>query len=684
MTEKKIYGMEAIAPNHRKLTHIQAKRLGALAQIDAKELAGATLGSLSEKLQWQVDPTWFLFRRICGKVVKKDPITGVEHPVPFATVVVEDTDCNLVSYFPKDRKWGWFFPLFCHREVLTTTKTDKCGNFCAWVPRFDIDWILHWRKLRICFGVIFRRPTLRDLLGPLYERPFPPIPGPDPGPLAALSNVQAGTLEGLAGPGGRQLAKKLAELRSTRAFGTLDVQAKDLLDVRAFDGELPPPLPEEFRRVLAGQAHAAGESRAKPHDAIRSAVAMQLGVDREAVERFNPNQFVGPFLRCFDINIPEWQLVLDVPDITFKVTQDINGDGVEETIYSEGMFDVRWDAGDISNLKLVTSPLAIESHSCETPTVVCGNVPAILFAGMMSLTDPGYFDSSQGYATRPNRPINAMGRPSAQTPFLWTLQLFGCVNIPGAKFYRVQLSNNDGGSFSPITGLTWKIFHLPAGPWQTVQEDGSGWYPVLPNPEQFELGTMVLEWPTPLLGKYVLKIEIGDLGKNVTASSATVAIQVDGTAPTVTFDNLKWKFASEPESAFNLPGRDLTGPCPTIHRGATPQDVEVQFDATVSAHHLRDAYIYTAGCGGGSANLLPTPPSNTSHWHDSVTDNSVFLTGRYAIPSGDLEGAYTFGCRANSRAMNPSGGDGGHLADWFYDPIYVGAQPEIRVAIVNA
>jgi hypothetical protein len=115
-----------------------------------------------------------------------------------------------------------------------------------------------------------------------------------------------------------------------------------------------------------------------------------------------------------------------------------------------------------------------------------------------------------------------------------------------------------------------------------------------------------------------------------------------------------------------------------------PQDVEVQFDVTVSAHHLRDASIYALDCGGGSANLMTNPPSNASHWHDSVTDNSVFLTGRYAIPSGDLEGAYTFGCRANSRAMNPSGGDGGHLLDWFYDPIYVGAQPEIRVAIVNA
>ena len=34
--------------------------------------------------------------------------------------------------------------------------------------------------------------------------------------------------------------------------------------------------------------------------------------------------------------------------------------------------------------------------------------------------------------------------------------------------------------------------------------------------------------------------------------------------------------------------------------------------------------------------------------------------------------------------MNPAGSDNGHLADWNYDPVYAYAQPEIRVAIVNA
>ncbi len=52
----------------------------------------------------------------------------------------------------------------------------------------------------------------------------------------------------------------------------------------------------------------------------------------------------GPFKRCFDVFVPKWVPMLDVPDITFRVLQDTNGDGVEEQVYGEAFFQVRWDA----------------------------------------------------------------------------------------------------------------------------------------------------------------------------------------------------------------------------------------------------------------------------------------------------------------------------------------------------
>ena len=670
---------EELAPDRRKLTKTQAARLGALAALDSKDLAGLTIADVTDKFKWKINPELLLFRKICGKVVKKDPVTGVEYPVPFATVHVQDTDCSLLWYFPNPWPWGWFFPLFCRREELATVTTDECGNFCVWIPRFDIDWILHWRKLRICFPDIFVRPSIGDLVR--IKRPFPP--DPDPGPLHGLP---VSLVEALSGPAGGKLAQRQFDVHASRTFGAPADDVEDASDVRAFEHEMPPPLPQEFRRAMSGQVDVGAKKGFDARDSIRATIAQRAGVDVKRLEALDLNRYIGPFKRCFDVFLPEWHLVLDVPDITFKVTQDTNGDGVEETIYSEGYFDVRWNAGPIPDVKLVASAIAKESHVCNTPDVVCGNVPALLFAGLMPLTDPpNYFNAATGYAKRPNRPIPPMGpRPDAETPFLGVLQLYGCVNVTNAQFYRVLLSTDDGGSFSAITGLQWNIYPIPPGPPVTVSADASGWYPVIPNPADFHPARMVIEWPTPTLGKHVLKIEIGDAAKAHIGESATVAIQTDNTAPTVTFNKLKWKFSFESDSHFDDPGRDLLVTCPTIRRGAVAQTIEVQFEATIAANHLRDGYIYVTTCAGASLTALPAPAPHTSHFHEDVSDNSEFLSGRFEILATYEEGAYTFGVRANSRAMNPAGGDGGHLADWEYDPVYSYSQPTIHVAIVDA
>jgi len=681
-----------IAPDQRKVTRIQAKRLAALANVSVSDLEQHTIAQLSERLKWKIDPALFLFRKICGKVVKKDPITGVEYPVPFATVHVEDTDCNLVSYFPKPWPWGWFFPFACHREVIGTTKTDQCGNFCVWVPRFDIDWILEWRRKRICFPIVFQRPSIADLLprlDPEVVGPWPPIPDPDPGPLKTLTTLPPSIIEALGGTRAGKLSLRVADTQATQSFGAPNQLPDELLSARAFENELPPPLPPEFHRALAGQGDVIAAKGASATEGIRSAIAMKLGLNPSAKELagLDPRRFIGPFFRCRDILVPEWHVILDVPDITFRVTQDTNGDGVEENIYSEGYFDVRWNAGPLPNVTLVASSTAKESRVCDTPVVPCGNVPAILFAGLMPLDNAAYFNATTGYTVRPNRPSNDgsvpsesdLTRPAAQTPFCRTLQLYGCVNVRGAKYYRVLRSNDGGTTFSAITGLSWNIYTIPGGVPVTIAADSNGWYDVLTNPTNFHPERMVLEWPTPPLDQSLLKIEIGDAGKNVIGSSATVAIQTDNTVPTVLFNRLAWKFAGEGDGAL----RNLLGiPCPTIHRGATPQDIEVVFEVTVSANHLRDALIGTSGCGGGSFALQS---GTTAHWHTSVADNSVFLHGRYSLNHTALEGAYRFGCTANSRAMNPSGADGGHLLprDWYYDPVYIYTNPSIGVAVVN-
>ncbi len=53
--------------------------------------------------------------------------------------------------------------------------------------------------------------------------------------------------------------------------------------------------------------------------------------------------------------MPEWEFIADVPDITFRVTQAVDLDGDEETIYSERFFDVRWNSGDIPPVSITVA-----------------------------------------------------------------------------------------------------------------------------------------------------------------------------------------------------------------------------------------------------------------------------------------------------------------------------------------
>jgi hypothetical protein len=312
-----------------------------------------------------------------------------------------------------------------------------------------------------------------------------------------------------------------------------------------------------------------------------------------------------------------------------------------------------------------------------------------------------YFDTVNGYALRPNRPAHAPGatppvqtdmtRDPAQTPFCETLQFYGCVDLSGAKYYRFLQSTDGGVSFPAITGQAWNNF-TGVGAAIPITADVNGWYPVNPiNPATLSpvsrstlwWPTFLLNWPTPYLDKSLLKIEIGDASKAHIGFSAIVAIQTDNQAPDAPFTTLSWKFKGDDDSTL----QSLLGiSCPMIKRGATPRDIEIVFEVSVSANHLRDASISASGCGGASFSLVSTDPLNKPyHWHTNVLDNSVLLHQRFALAADTLPGCYSFGCTAYSRAMNPDGRDNGESlpTDWYEDTWVIGVSPSIPVAVVN-
>ena len=192
-------------------------------------------------------------------------------------------------------------------------------------------------------------------------------------------------MEQLVGP---KVASQLAAIQSTLTLGGKTNVQSELLDMPAFSQPLPPPLPAEFKQMATNEG--------------QKMMVERFQLREQAFEAIHPERFIGPFRRCRDVLVPEWMPIFDVPDITFSVTQDVDGDGDEETIYSEGYFDVRWDAGAIPDVTLEASQIALASISCDNPEMACAE-PAIVLAGKMPVhnlpapADP-YIELTTGYA----------------------------------------------------------------------------------------------------------------------------------------------------------------------------------------------------------------------------------------------------------------------------------------------
>jgi hypothetical protein len=700
----------AFDPSTHQLTKRQATRLAAASGLPADKLAGLTVADIGERFRFQIDPLQLLFRKVCGQVVKTDPATGIAYPVPYATVQVEDTDCSLLGYFPSASPWAWYFPFSCHREVIASTRTDACGNFCVWVPRWDIDWVLRWRAERVCFPIIFERPSLRDLIEALNPQPLPPHPDPgDPlrplGPFDPLGPVERATaLTRLTHALGEPTVKRLLALDANAGFGADATALQNALAAPGFGSELAPPLPAELKLTLV---HGARDAKASGANAAVQSLAARLRLDATQLKGLDLRRYIGPFKRCYTRLVPEWTPIIDVPDITFRVTQDTNGDGVEEQIYGESYFQVRWDATSIGPLTLQAGPQARAGVLCGPDHVPCGDTPAIVLAGRLPVAgDATLYDPVQGYSVRTNRPHptqlfnDPLPNPDAESPFMNVLSLYGCNKTDkSASKYRIvfEFSSNQGASWSaptPFVGLTWPLNRLDGSghlEWHYPAADADGWYPItLPAGNPFMPQDLLLDWPTTNFanGRYRLTLQLGNGGSSVSSQAAPVVFNVDNSAPSGVF-NVEWSFTSAG------PWQPLGGVCPVVRRGTTPADVYFRVTMGAAATHLRAVQMWPSSCGSGSFSFVsgsggvqPVAGSLVyEHWHTSVADNDQTLQVIYQLPGGSTaEGTYGFGACVSSRAFNPSGGDGGQLATpaWQYDPAPVAIWPSVAFSVINA
>ncbi len=676
-----------IPPDKVKLNQIQAQRLSSITNVSIKEIEGRDIAQLSESLKWKIDPEYFRFRRICGQVVRWDAGTGQYQPVPFATVHVMDTECDFLGYFPYQVKWAWLYPIFCYEEEITEVVTDECGKFCAWIPWFDIDWVIRWRLERYCFPEVFVKPNLGELLQSVGVLPAPG-PGPDPGPVE-LRNAGL-SLNRLASIAGRDTASQILLAEQAAAIGKNSTALKGLLNQPAFLNPVPPPTSPKLHEL---------HKRHHEHGAAALKEFVRGKADREY--KFDLNRYVGPFplWHCEWVVEEELVPILEVPDITFWVTQDTDGDGDQETIYSDGYFQVGWKSGPLSDVILHSSQIARINGRCEVPPVGECEEPEILFAGLMPARDP-YIDTTagpnRGFGLRPNPPhTDGLIRSSvfppalnpdtpANAPFMGTLQLYGCNLFEGGQYYRLLYSYN-GAAPVPFTNLAWYVdpFPGPGAPLHVVP-DAQGWYPILAVPDDWFPPHELLDWPTGAFpdGLYDVTMEIGDAAKNVIFTTPNaVPFFLDNSAPQPLFLSLAWRVL--PFGAWNVFPNLI---CPLVHRPAG-SDIEFQVQYQVSASHLLKTSLFNSGCGGGV--MQPNPEPNAlpyMHWHTNAADNFVSQTATFVLPGTALAGCYGFGVNGYSRAFNPAGGDPSdpQAHDWFYDATWLNwSQADVSVAVVD-
>ncbi len=681
-------------PDQLPLTEKRAKFLSKMTGIDSKRLRGKKISRVHELIKWKVNPDLLLFRRICGKVVKRDPVTGDLEPVPNATVHVEDTDCNFWGYFPVGLPWVWLYPLFCTREEIAAVRTDECGKFCVFLPYWDIDRILTFQKRRICYFLFFK-PRIRDLIELLPDPPIirGPIPEPDPAPFA---KVLPEAIERIRDQVDNTTIERL-ELALDRSLnGESQALLEESINELAFPGAMPPPLPE---KILTGKSNTKKLSE-----------IMSFDLDRDLLRKFDPRRFIGPFIRCHDIYVPVWTPVLDVPDITFKVTQDYDLDGVEEVIYSEGFFDVRWNAGPILNVILEARGSAISTPNCQPVQIPCKNKASIESAGYLDL-EPPYHNDADGYCVRVNRPttngyypVNDTRVNPATAPYAGNINLHGCFRLKKATHYRVTRSfrpapGDPWGPQIPITGVTWAAPRQGPGAPVPFIPDADGWYQIQPESILVHPNWIMpwRTWKSPGDGGYQLRLELGQLVGgviNLLDTSAHRTFEVDNSKPDSSFLEVRWREATvvgpwtNANSTVVIP-TPVANTCPIIHR-PTGKDIHVKVVWSASSKHLRDARLDQYGCGGGSMEMIDSPPlpppptvEDYQHWHRFPMDNSVSQTNIFLLRGTRPPGCYTIRIRTNSRAFNPQDWDAASTSDWWVDQVFRWFWRARSISVVN-
>lgn len=311
------------------VTRMRAARLAKLAGISLEEMVGQTLFAVHRRLHGILDPELLSLRKISGRMVRRNLATGALEPIARAVVHVEGTEGSFLLYSPPQwADWSWLHPFKLYREEIATATTDEGGYFKVYLPRWEVESVASWRQGRISFGD-FSRPRLRDIvrdLDPdhLSESPDEVLRNPD---LLARCRRKVG----------RALTDEIEAMVYGEGLDRSDEALEMLLET-----PVVPDRPHALDDLLRG--------------ALRTNLAAQ-GSPSEQLKDSANYRSIGPVWHS-NLALRLWTLLLDVPDITFRVTRGNSEPDPEEVLYSDGFFDVPWSRVSVPDFTLMISTSA--------------------------------------------------------------------------------------------------------------------------------------------------------------------------------------------------------------------------------------------------------------------------------------------------------------------------------------
>ena len=617
---------------------------------------------------------WPKKRRVCGRVVRRNPVTGEICSVPGATVRVLDVDFHFFWWYPyPGLPWCWLFPFRPRREEIATTKTDECGRFCVDIPYFDIDSILRWRLRFRCLWETLKWPRVIDAIDlgikpdlrvyrelerlPELEPKPRPGPWPGPGPLEPTIPVPREAMqrteeEEAANPDSAifrapPIAERLSDFYTKPQF---DPAREAVLAKR---GLFEPIEPTELSVLEQPAFPKLIAPPALPDDEM----LLKILPDKEMLPALRLAYPIVRLLRCWAEIVPRWHVFLDVPDIVFKVEQDVDGDGALETIYDQGYFDVNW------NLTEPTMNVVIEAWEnaicvpCGPPYQPCTKTGIV---GINEMPVDPIYRNAQGYAIRVNRPKPNGARPDAKTPFCRTLRLVGCPSYGTAVYYKVFYSYEGG----PETHFaeSWYVYNVSAGAPHHVKPDANGFYEVLTPPNDYFPYHTLINWRTHNYanGRYSVRLALYNKAHNpIGPKLPSINVAIDNSRPSrVDFMRLRWRVVSPHTGGWN----NLPLYCPIVRRPAGA-DIELEIQYNVASTHLRDYIVRFRGCG-----QTPLATWNHAYWHHNVSDNNRVDIWTVPVPGTTPQGGYYFYLEGRSRAFNAVGG---LASNWYFDPLHI-------------